>query len=173
VFFGFAAGDNADYADAITTAYGGKFKVLVPTEAKGRDYATRAISIADIIYLGGGDTDQLLRVFTEWGLVDLLRAAISRGTHVAGMSAGAQALSAWYIHEDGDNFELRQGWGCVPLGLLVHATSGTYKRSQELWASSTTLGTYQFVAIGNAAAWRVDASSARKVGTGELWELGN
>lgn len=173
VFFGFAAGDSTDYANAIASVYGGKYTVVIPTVAKGRDFAIKAIDSAAVIYLGGGDTDELLRVFSEWKLTDHLHAAIERGTHVAGMSAGAQALSAWYVHEDGNDFELRQGWGCVPVGLLVHATSETYEKAQVLWANNIASDAYRFVAIGNAAAWRVDESSARKVGTGEFWKIGN
>jgi len=170
VFFGFAAQDSADYADAITAVYGDKYAVALPTVAKGREFAINAIKSADIIYLGGGDTEQLMRGFAQWGLVEYLRTAIDRGAHVAAMSAGAQALSAWYVHEDANTFELRKGWGFVPLGVLVHATPTSYDKAKLLWSGHEMASACPLVAIGEGAAWRVSGSEASKVGLGSIWK---
>lgn len=169
VFFGFAAQDSADYAEAITAVYGGKYTVVVPTVAKGREFAVDAIKSADIIYFGGGSAEKLMQVFGEWSLVEYLRAAIDRGVHVAGMSAGAQALSAWYVHEDADIFELRKGWGFAPYSILVHVNPTSYHKAKLLWSDHDTLGVYTFVAIGEGAAWRLGTSKAQKVGLGHIW----
>lgn len=171
VFFGFAAQDSTDYADAITSVYGDKYTVVVPTVAKGREFAIDAIKSAAVIYLGGGNTEQLMRVFSQWGLVKHLRAAIDQGTHVAGMSAGAQALSTWYVHEDNDIFELRKGWGLVPYGILVHANPTSYDKAKLLWADQGMPGTYSLVAIGEGAALYVRGVEATKVGLGNIWTL--
>lgn len=169
VFFGFAAQDSADYIEAITAVYGGKYTVVVPTVAKGREFAIDAIKSAAIIYLGGGNTEQLMRVFAQWNLAEHLRAAINRGAHVAGMSAGAQALSAQYVHEDTDIFELRKGWGFAPYGILVHATAASYDKAKLLWFDHDTSGAYPFVAIGEGAAWCVGTPKAQKIGLGHIW----
>lgn len=169
VFFGFAAQDSTYYADTITSVYGDKYAVVVPTEAKGRDFTINAIKSAAVIYLGGGDTEQLLRVFVQWDLVEYLQAAINRGTHVAGMSAGAQALSTWYLHEDDDVFELRKGWGIVPYAVLVHANPASLNKAKLLWSDQGMPNTYPFVAIEERAAWRVNGLKATEVGSGNVW----
>jgi hypothetical protein len=173
VFFGFAAQDSIEYADAIKSVFGSTFEVLVPTVKKGRDYAIDAIQSASVIYLGGGDTDLLMRLFSEWNLVGHLTAALERGVHVAGMSAGAQALSSWYIHEDGNALEVRKGWGIAPIGVLVHVNQGSFVKAKALWVSFEGASKYSFVAIGEGAAWRIDASGEHKVGHGAIWELDN
>ncbi|HVC36263.1 MAG TPA: Type 1 glutamine amidotransferase-like domain-containing protein [Candidatus Dormibacteraeota bacterium] len=169
VFFGFAAQDSTDYANTIKSVYGDKYSVVVPTVAKGREYAINAIKSAAIIYLGGGNTDQLLRVFAEWGLVEHLRAAIDRGVHIAGMSAGAQALSTQFVQEDNDSIELRKGWGIVPVDILVHANPTSFGKAKLLWSRHAM--TYQFIAIGEGAAWRVDTLKSTEIGAGKIWTI--
>src|SRR3989344_154151 len=143
-FFGFAAQDSVAYSDAITSVFGDKFKVLVATEKKGRDYALNAIRSASLIYLGGGDTDRLMQLFSKWDLVDHLIKALERGVHIAGMSAGAQALSSWYIHEDNDVFEVRKGWGIAPVGTLVHANQDSFDKARSVWTSFYKAGQCPF-----------------------------
>jgi peptidase E len=171
VFFGTAAQDSTAYADTIRSVYGEKYTVVVPTEVKGKDFAVDAIKSAAVIYLGGGNTELLLRLFDRWGLVDHLRAAVNRGTHVVGMSAGAQTLSMWYMHEDNDIFELRKGWGFVPYGVLVHANLASFDKAKLLWSDQGVPDTYPFVAIGEGAAWRVSGSEATEVGSGSIWTI--
>ena len=171
VFFGFAAQDSTDYANTITSVYGDKYTVVVPTVAKGREFAIDAIKSAAVIYLGGGNTELLLQVFAQWGLAKHLGTAIDRGTHVAGMSAGAQALSTWYVHEDNDIFELRKGWGFAPYGVLVHANPASFDKAKLLWFEQGVPGAYPFVAIGEGAAWHVSGFEATKVGLGNIWTI--
>lgn len=171
VFFGFAAQDSTDYADTIRSVYGNKYSVVVPTEAKGKDFAVDAIKSAAIIYLGGGNTEQLLRVFAQWGLTEYLHVAIDQGVHIAGMSAGAQALSTWYVHEDNNIFELRKGWGIVPMGVLVHANQASFDKAKLLWSEHGMNGSHPFVAIGEGAAWRIGTTESPKVGLGDIWTI--
>jgi peptidase E len=171
VFVGFAAQDSTDYADTITSVYGNKYTVVVPTVAKGKEFAIEAIKTATVIYLGGGNTELLMQVFADWGLVDHLRTANDRGVHIAGMSAGAQALSAWYVHEDKDIFEFRRGWGFVSYGILVHANPASFHKCKSLWSDQDMRNTYPFIAIGEGAAWCVSGSETTKVGLGDIWTI--
>jgi len=43
----------------------------------------------DIIYVGGGNTKSMLGVWSNWGIPQLLEAALSNGTILSGVSAGA------------------------------------------------------------------------------------
>ena len=167
VFFGFGSGDNNEYANTIISVYGSKFKVIVPTESKGKDFTIDAIKSASIIYLGGGNADQLLRVFAEWGLVEHLTAAINRGAHVAGMSAGAQALAAQYIDEDNGPIKLREGWGIVPFCVIVHTNQTSFKKAKLLWSEGGM--TRPLIAVGESAAWRICTTNAEKIGRGKVW----
>ncbi len=171
VFFGFASQDSTDYADTVRSVYGNRYTVVVPTEAKGRDFAIDAIKSAAIIYFGGGNTEELLRLFADWGLLEYLRVAVGRGVHIAGMSAGAQALSTWYVHEGNDIFELRKGWDIVPVGVLVHADRTSFGMAKILWSEHGMTGKYPFVAIGESAAWRMGTLEDTKVGLGNIWTI--
>jgi peptidase E len=171
VFFGSAAHDSSEYAAAIESVFGNTFEVVVPTVKKGREYAIDAIKSASVIYLGGGDTDLLMRLFSEWNLVEHLVAALKRGVHIAGMSAGAQVLSTWYVHEDADVVEVRKGWGIVPIGVQVHTNQNSFAKAKALWANFHGAGKYSFVAIGEGVAWYIDASGEHTVGHGTIWKL--
>ena len=171
VFFGFAARDSSEYINAIVSVYGGKYNVVVPTVAKGRDFAIDAIKSAAVIYLGGGTTELLLQVFTRWGLAPYLRSAIEQGTHVAGMSAGAQALSTWYIHEENDIFELRRGWGFVPYGILVHANPSSFNKAKQLWSDQGMPDRYPLLALKERTAWRASGLNAMKIGSDKIWSI--
>jgi peptidase E len=174
VFLGFAAQDSSGYSDTIESVFGDKFEVLVPTEKKGRNYAIDALKVASIVYIGGGDTDLLMQLFTKWNLLEHLTAAHQRGVHIAGMSAGAQALSSWYVHEDNDIFEIRKGWGIVPVGVQVHTNQNSFSKTESLWATSTDARTYPFIAIGERAAWRIDSlQEQRQIGPGTIWGVAN
>lgn len=174
VFIGFAAQDSSGYADTIESVFGDKFKVLVPTEKKGRNYAIDALEAASIVYLGGGDTDLLMQLFAKWDLLGHLTTALGRGVHIAGMSAGAQALSSWYVHEDNGTFEIRKGWGVVSVGVQVHAYQNTFDKTESLWAASSDAHTYPLIAIGERAAWRIDSlQEQRQIGPGTIWGVGN
>lgn len=171
VFFGFASQDNIDYSNAIKSVFGKKFKVLVPTEEKGREYAINAIKSSSVIYLGGGDTDILMQLFYDWNLVEHLSDAVERGVHVAGMSAGAQALSTWYIHEEGNTMEVRKGWGFASVCTLVHANRDSLEKAKSLWSNFHGQEHCPFVAIGESAAWRINSSGEQVIGSGHIWRI--
>lgn len=65
----------------------------------------------DIIYVGGGNTKNLLAIWREWGLVDILRKAWNQGVVLAGISAGA---ICWFEEGVTDSF----GDGLEPITCL-------------------------------------------------------
>jgi peptidase E len=155
VFFGTAAGDHAGYIHTIESVFGDTFTVIAATHEKGKEFAVNAIEKATVIYLGGGQTDLLLNLFAEWELVEILRAAWERGVHIAGLSAGAQALAAWYIHEEGDTLELRQGWGLADVCVLVHAREEIMSTAKDIWEKSEHSQGAPFIAIKEGQAFEV------------------
>jgi dipeptidase E len=171
VFIGFAAKDSLDYANTISSVYGSKFNIIIPTVAKGREFTIEAIKSADVIYLGGGDTDELMRIFADWNLSEYLQSAIEQGKCIVGMSAGALILSEWYIHEDGDIFELRKGLGLVSIGVMVHTNQTSYDKAKLLWYNSEVSRTYSFIGIGEGAAKLVDGLETTELGLGKIWTI--
>ncbi len=173
VFFATAAGDSSDYIHTIKSVFGDKLHVIAPTEADGPEFAISAIQSASIIYLGGGTTQLLVDLFVKWGLVQHLERARERGVHLVGMSAGALALSTWYIDENENNMELRQGWGLVPACVLVHAKQDSSTRAENIWKDSKEAYSNLFLAIGEGAAWRINTTDAQKIGNGDIWKSPN
>jgi dipeptidase E len=51
--------------------------------------ASKVLAAQDVIYVGGGNTRNMLLLWKEWGVDRLLRQANARGTILAGISAGA------------------------------------------------------------------------------------
>lgn len=152
VFFATAASDAEGYIETIKSVYGDHFNVVASTTEKGRLFSEDAIKSASVIYLGGGLTELLSGHFKEWNLVSLLTDAINRGVVVAGMSAGAQALSHCYIHEETGSMEVRKGWGLAGMDacVLVHATEESFKKARAVYdENKLTCGLY---GIGESAA---------------------
>ena len=58
------------------------FQSLPPSPAK-------ALAGQDVIFVGGGNTRNMLVLWKEWGIDTILRQALARGTILAGSSAGA------------------------------------------------------------------------------------
>lgn len=169
VFFGTAANDNHNYINTIRTTFGDWFNVVAPTEQDGLQFAIASIQSASVIYLGGGITQSLIDYFKKGHLVEHLIAARNRGTHIAGMSAGALALSSWYVHEEDQVMELRQGWGLVPLCTFVHAQQHSALKAEEIWRDKKNIHLCSFVAIGESAAWCINSIGTKKIGSGEIW----
>lgn len=165
VFFGTAANDNSDYINSIKAVFGNHFRVVVPTEKDGPEFAHAAIRNASVIYLGGGATDVLLDLFEKWKLVESLRSALNCGTHIIGMSAGAQALSQWYIHEDGEFMELRRGWGFLSVCVLVHARPDSVARAKTLWEENSDIHANSFISIKEGEAWCVSPAGTYTIGS--------
>lgn len=173
VFFGAASEDSRDYANTIKSVFGSHFKVTVVTREKGKDYAIRAMKSASVIYLGGGTTDLLLELFSEWDIKDDLISAMQNGTHIAGMSAGAHALSAYYIHEKDDVLCIEKGWGLVFGCVYVHAIQDSLAKAKELWANHDVASQHPFIAVSENTAWRISPKVSEKVGNGEVWLANN
>jgi len=54
-----------------------------------RKPASRLLQNQDVIFVGGGNTRNLLVLWNEWEIVDVIRRAYAQGTILAGSSAGA------------------------------------------------------------------------------------
>lgn len=170
LFFPTAAGDSDGYIETIQQIYRDVFEVIPIVESLGRATAVQHLSTAQAVYLGGGRTDLLLSLFRRWELVTPLRALLERGGIVAGMSAGAQALSAWYTDFETDGpMETKVGWDVAHTYCLVHAEADQIAGTFDTYRKSEAQENAPFIAIGERAAWHIHDGGAEKIGDGTVW----
>jgi dipeptidase E len=74
----------------------------------------------DLIYVGGGSMRNMLAIWREHGLDELLREAWSRGTVLAGLSAGAMCWFTGGVTKSGGLPAPVKGLGLLPQSLSVH-----------------------------------------------------
>jgi peptidase E len=90
-FVGTASGDAASFSDRFYAAF--RTLACVPTELslfKPPTADLRSFVLEqDVIYVGGGNTRNLLALWREWGLDSILREAWQSGIVMAGISAGS------------------------------------------------------------------------------------
>lgn len=99
-----ASGDSRDYIRRFHLAF--RKLRCVPSDLclfrPPKDLAA-FVRAQDVVYVGGGNTHNMLLLWREWGLDRLLRAAWARGTVMAGISAGA---ICWFEQGVTDSFGL-------------------------------------------------------------------
>ena len=95
----------------------------------------RALAEQDVIYVGGGNTVNLLAVWRAHGVDRLLREALARGTLLCGISAGA---NCWAEGSHTDSFgpltHLPDGLGLLPGSVCPHYDSEQGRRASYRWA---------------------------------------
>src|SRR5665213_1121359 len=114
LFIPTASSDSEIYWKRVREYFGGCLKcktevLFLIKEKPSREQIRSKISSADIIYVGGGNTLQMMRIWRRLGVGKLLIAAYRRGTVLAGVSAGA---ICWFDsgHSDSMSFYNPRKW---------------------------------------------------------------
>jgi dipeptidase E len=94
--------------------------LLLIREEPTKAHIRKKISSADIIYVGGGNTLQMMRIWRHLGVDKLLMSAYENGTVLSGISAGA---ICWFDsgHSDSMSFYNPRRWDYINvrgLGLI-------------------------------------------------------
>jgi peptidase E len=151
-----ASGDAPSYADRFTAAFEQRDcepSVLPLFSRELDDAAVRAHLLSqDIVYVGGGNTANMLAVWRVHGVDRLLREAYRRGTLLCGISAGANCWAEGSLTDSfGRLTHLPDGLGLLPGSVCPHYDSEPGRRS-----------TYrEAVATGRLpAGWAVDDGAA-------------
>ena len=112
-----ASGDDKDYQETFRRVYGGRFGCRTRTlELIGNPPAFEEMSAlvleSDLIYVGGGNTYRMMRIWRQSGLDAILAKAASRGVVLSGLSAGA---ICWfrYGHSDSRSFSASPEWDYI------------------------------------------------------------
>jgi dipeptidase E len=99
LFIPTASGDDPKYCQQFAEIYGGELgcqtENLLLSADDTPDCIRRKISEADLIYVGGGYTARMLKVWRKQGVDELLEAAHRKGTLLAGISAGGICWHDW------------------------------------------------------------------------------
>lgn len=170
LFFPTAAGDSEGYIQTVQQVFGDVFDVVPVTEVQGKEYAVKQLQTAQAVYLGGGRTELLLNLFEKWDLTTALKGLIDRDGVVAGISAGAQALSAAYIDFDVTvPMKTKTGWNISKVYCFVHAKEEQITKAFDAYQKSGRQKDIPFVAIAECAAWHIHDGGAEKIGDGPAW----
>ncbi|MFJ5800113.1 Type 1 glutamine amidotransferase-like domain-containing protein [Streptomyces decoyicus] len=132
-----ASGDAPGYIEAFHTAFGARDCETGHLELFRRTVTgLRAFLLAqDIVYVGGGNTANMLAVWRVHGLDTILREAYESGVLLCGISAGA---CCWFESAFSDSFgppvPLSDGLGLLPGSLCPHYDSEPGRRPGYLAA---------------------------------------
>lgn len=78
------------------------------------------IVAADVIYVGGGNTFNMLTLWKAWGVDAMLRKAYERGTVMAGISAGANVWFEQFLTDSTGQLSLMPGLGWIKGAFTPH-----------------------------------------------------
>ncbi|WP_234388664.1 MULTISPECIES: peptidase E [Streptomyces] len=137
-----ASGDAPGYVERFLGAFGPREcepSVLPLFRRELDDWGLRSFLAAqDIVYVGGGNTANLLAVWRTHGVDRLLREAWAGGTLLCGISAGA---NCWAEASHTDSFGplgvLRDGLGLLPGSVCPHYDSEPGRRPSYQEAVAT------------------------------------
>lgn len=125
LFIPTASGDAAGYVETFEACYGKEFgcqtRILNLIQSPPAFEQMSALVLdSDLIYVGGGNTYRMMKIWRRLGLDSVLAEAASRGIVLSGLSAGA---ICWfkYGHSDSRSFSNNVEWNYVRvsgLGLI-------------------------------------------------------
>ena len=91
--------------------------LLLYKRAEDRASAVRKIKAADLIYVGGGNTLRMMKVWRRLGIDKMLIRAGQQGTVLAGLSAGAICWYEWG-HSDSRAYSGTKNWSYIKVRAL-------------------------------------------------------
>ena len=125
LFIPTASSDSERYWGHVQEYFGGFLKcktdvLFLIKERLTKEEIQRKVLSADIVYVGGGNTLRMMRLWRRLGVDKILRAAYERGAVLAGISAGS---ICWFDsgHSDSMSFYNPEKWKYIKakgLGLI-------------------------------------------------------
>jgi dipeptidase E len=94
LFIPTACGDSEGYCEVVRKHFGGQLNCFVDTllltkQTYSHKELVQKIISADIVYVGGGNTQKMMRMWRSTGVDLMLKRAWKRGVVMAGLSAGS------------------------------------------------------------------------------------
>lgn len=128
-----ASGDAAGYIKAVKKHFGARLgcrvaNLLLVKKAPTKTLIQKMILGSDIIYVGGGHTGKMLKIWRRYGVDNILRQAYRRGIVLSGLSAGAicwfrYGLSDWGQFQEKNkvhDYKRLRGLGLINLTVSPH-----------------------------------------------------
>lgn len=117
LFIPTASYDPQDYCESFDRVYGRALgcrtdHLLLYRRSQDRTDAAKKIAAADLIYVGGGNTLRMMKMWRRLGIDRMLIKAGRRGTVLAGLSAGAICWHEWG-HSDSRSYSGRKNWSYI------------------------------------------------------------
>ncbi len=117
LFIPTASEDDEEYCEAFDRVYGRLLgcrtnHLLLYRKPEDRAAAATKIKSADLIYVGGGNTLRMMKMWRRFGIDRLLVKAGRRGTVLAGLSAGAICWHEWG-HSDSRAYSGGKNWSYI------------------------------------------------------------
>jgi dipeptidase E len=117
LFIPTASNDEEEYCEAFNRVYGGLLgcrtdHLLLYRSLRDRYAAAKKIGSADLIYVGGGNTLRMMKMWRRLGIDTMLSKAGQQGTVLAGVSAGAICWHEWG-HSDSRSYSGRKHWSYI------------------------------------------------------------
>jgi len=112
-----ASGDAEEYCDTFDRIYGGELgckteHLLLLSRDKDHNRLEKKLLEADIIYVGGGNTLRMMKLWRRLGVDSLMKKAGQRGAILAGLSAGAICWHQWG-YSDSQSFSGASEWSYI------------------------------------------------------------
>jgi dipeptidase E len=135
LFIPTATEDWDGYCEGFEKIYGSRLGCKTDTLLLRRERPTmrvirEKIQAADLIYVGGGNTLRMMRLWRRLGVDALLRSAHRRGVVLAGLSAGAicwydygHSDSMYYYHPEDWQYIRVKGLGLIPATGCPHVNA--------------------------------------------------
>ncbi len=122
LFIPTASGDSQEYCETFDRIYGDLLgcrtdHLLLYRRRADRAAAARKIGAADLIYVGGGNTLRMMKMWRQLGIDKMLIKAGKQGTVLAGLSAGAICWYEWG-HSDSRAYSGGKKWSYIKVKSL-------------------------------------------------------
>ena len=115
LFIGTASNDDIGYfeiVDKVFSKIGCSCKRLAISNAYSKEELEEIILNQDIIYVGGGNTKMMMRIWRDSGVDQYLKQAYEKGTIMCGVSAGA---ICWFEMGSSDSLRIEENNPDAPL----------------------------------------------------------
>lgn len=134
-----ASGDSEGYYQVVQRYFGKRLSCktdvlyLIKEKPSLKEIERKVLS-SDIVYVGGGNTLRMLKVWRGYGLDKVLKKAVAKGTVLSGVSAGA---ICWFKYGNSDSLKFSdsrnplirlRGLDFIPLMVCPHYDAEKVRR---------------------------------------------
>ena len=124
-FIATASTDAQGYIEKFYDAFANEHPSHITIQDFTRPDIQSYVNNLDILYVGGGNTSYLLKIWRETGFYEVVKQAYEKGVILAGISAGAMCwFEHCYTQIDGNDQSV-QGLGILKGAFLPHANEET------------------------------------------------